>query len=562
MTQPVQTPEQHVYLAKLLGYDYTIQYKAGHNNAVADALSRVQESPLPAAEAFYILSIPHFKFLEELKRELSASLEFQTLVAGIRNDPQQYSDFSFRDSLLLHKERLWLNRGNSLIPSLLEEFHKSPLGGHMGLSKTLSRLQQNFSWEGMRKDTQTFIRQCTDCMQTKYITQKPTGLLQPIPPPTRPWEDLAIDFIIGLPNFKGHTVIMTVVDRFSKGAHFGTLPTQFTAHMAAQLFLELVCKLHGFPRSLISDRDPIFISKFWCELFKLSGTQLRMSTSYHPQSDGQTEVLNRVLEQYLRSFVHGKPSQWGKFLSLAEWCYNTTCHSSMNLSPFEITYGKPPPAILDYLPGASSVEAVDFLLSSRQEMFETLRGKLERAQCKMKRYADSHRRDVSFEVGDWVYVRLRPHRQTSIANKYQKLGKRYYGPYQITEVIGKVAYRLALPPTAKIHPVFHCSKLKPHHGPLTTDQSLPPTSWDNNPLIEPLTILDHKWDDQTPPCLSVLVQWTGLPPEDSTWEDWTQLQSIYHLEDKVFSDVVGDDKNGPRPRRISRRPSGWEEFIH
>lgn len=124
----------------------------------------------------------------------------------------------------------------------------------------------------------------------------------------------------------------------------------------ATLFLDIVCKLHGFPWSLVSDRDPIFISKFWREPFRLSGTKLRMSTSYHPETDGQTEDLNRVLEQYLRSFVHEKPSSWFRFLSLAEWSYN-------GMTPFQITYGKPPHTIPQYLLGTSSVEAVDDMLN-------------------------------------------------------------------------------------------------------------------------------------------------------------------------------------------------------
>lgn len=114
----------------------------------------------------------------------------------------------------------------------------------------------------MRCDTQDFIKQCPDCLQTKYSTRKPAGLLQPIPPPSRAWEDLALDFITGLPISNGAMIIMTVVDRFSKGGHFGTLPSHFTSHMVAHLFIDLVCKLHGFPQSLISDRDPIFLRKF------------------------------------------------------------------------------------------------------------------------------------------------------------------------------------------------------------------------------------------------------------------------------------------------------------
>ena len=162
----------------------------------------------------------------------------------------------------------------------------------------------------------------------------------------------------------------------------------------------------------------------------------------------------------------------------------------------------------------------------------------------MTRSADSHHSDFSFSVGDWVYVKLRPYRQTSLAgNNYQKLGKCYYGPYQVIERVGPIVYKLALPSSTKIHHVFHCSLLKPHKGPMASDQSLPPTALDNQPIIEPLIILYHKWDNPDPPQLRVLVQWLGLPPENSTWESWTELQASYHLEDKVILKAIGIDSN-------------------
>jgi transposase InsO family protein len=164
-------------------------------------------------------------------------------------------------------------------------------------------------------------------------------LLQPLPAPSGIWEDLSLDFITGQPPSHGCTTILVVVDRFSKSAHFGALHPTYTAYKVAQLFLDMVCKHHGMPRSLVSDRDPIFISQFWRELFKLSGTQLRMSTAYHPETDGQTEVLNRSMEQYLRAFVHHKPSLWLTFLPLAERSYNTTKHSATGYSPFHVVYG-------------------------------------------------------------------------------------------------------------------------------------------------------------------------------------------------------------------------------
>lgn len=278
------------------------------------------------------------------------------------------------------------------------------------------------------------------------------------------------------------------------------LPTKFTAFKVANLFLDMVCKLHGFPKSLVSDRDPVFMSTFWRTLFKLSGTKLHMSTAYHPQSDGQTEVLNRTLEQYLRAFVHNQPSLWGKYLSLAEWCYNTTTHSATGKTPFEITFGCSQPSIPHYVSGSTSLEAVDSILSSRDILLTTIRKKLLRVQQQMKDSADSHRRDVQYSVGDWVYVRLRPYRQLSTTRTtYHRLGKRYFGPFQITATVGQVAYHLALPATSRIHPVFHCSLLKPHHGPLSTPVSLPPLFQDDKPVVTPLLILDSKWDSSTTP---------------------------------------------------------------
>lgn len=308
--------------------------------------------------------------------------------------------------MILFKGRIWLPRGLPLITTLLAEFHATPTGGHAGIAKTTARLSENFAWPGLRDDVAHYVRHCTDCQVTKYEAKRIAGLLCPLPVPFQPWEDLSLDFITGLPCYRGHSVILVVVDRFSKGIHLGILPASHTASSVATLFVDIVVKLHGFPRSLVSDRDPLFVSQFWQALFRASGTQLRLSSAYHPQSDGQTEVLNRVIEQYLRAFVHRRPNQWGRFLPWVEWSHNSSWNAGTGSTPFEITFGRKPFTIPEYITGSSKLEAVDSSLTERDEVIQGIRRKLLKAQERMKRYADQKRREVHFECGEWVLVKL------------------------------------------------------------------------------------------------------------------------------------------------------------
>ncbi|WVZ18566.1 hypothetical protein V8G54_005888 [Vigna mungo] len=498
-----------------------------NSNVAVDALSRIIAEENPGQS--YVIIIPHFQFLEELRDNLKDDDRFARLLHDINQDLAAFSDYKLKDG----------------------EFHATLLGGHVGLVKTLHRLQENFFWPSMTKDVKTFIRNCV--------------------------EDLAMDFITGLPSSHGHTSILVVVDRFSKAAHFATLPPQFSAYQVATIFFEVVGKLHGMPKSIVSDHDPLFLSKFWQELFKASGTQLRMSSAYHPESDGQSEVLNRTLEQYLRAFCNAQPVKWSHFIPWAEWCYNTTIHSATGYTPFEIVYGRSPPSLPGYILGQSQVEVVDHLLSSRDNILSNLPRNLQKAQDRMKVMADAHRRDVEYEVGAWVYVKLRPYRQTSLAGKTpQKLVKRYFGPFQILSRIGLVAYHLALPETSKIHPVFHYFVLKPHHGPPpSVVGTLPSNHYKNGPLVNPLVILGTRENNSSEsPHLEVLVQWQGISPEEATWESWMDIQRTFNLEDKVLlqgarNDTINIQENigsaervSVRPKINSRRPIYWDEYVH
>lgn len=195
----------------------------------------------------------------------------------------------------------------TLCESILKWLHGSSQAGHSGRDVTVQRVKSLFYWKGMAKDIQAYIRACVICQQCKYDTAASPGLLQPLPILEGVWMDISLDFIDGLPRSGGFSVILVVVDRLSKAAHFIALKHPYSAASVAQTFLDNVFKLHGMPRSIVSDRDAVFVSTFWQELFKLQSCALNLSTAYHPQSDCQTEVVNRCLETYLRCMTSDKP---------------------------------------------------------------------------------------------------------------------------------------------------------------------------------------------------------------------------------------------------------------
>ena len=190
------------------------------------------------------------------------------------------------------------------------------------------------------------------------------------------WTEVSMDFLEGLSPSNGHTVIMVIVDRLTKYAHFVALRHPYTAVTIAKSFIANVVRLHGIPTSIVSDRDKVFISSFWQTLFQLQGTKLRMSSSYHPQTDGQTEVVNRTLEQNLRCFAGDQPRKWLKWIPWVEFSYNTFIHSSTKMTPFEAVYGIPPPSILTYVLGTSHIQAVDEYLRDRDTILSVLRHNL------------------------------------------------------------------------------------------------------------------------------------------------------------------------------------------
>lgn len=226
--------------------------------------------------------------------------------------------------------------------------------------------------------------------------------------------------------------------------------------------MDNVYKLHGLPLAIVSDRDPVFTSTLWQELFRLAGVQLRLSSAYHPQTDGQTERVNQCLETFLHCFVHACPARWLKWLSLAEFWYNSSFHSALGRSPFEALYGHSPNYFGIPSPASTAVPALDDWLREREQMNSLISQHLLRAQHRMKTQADKNRSERVFSVGDQVFLKLQPYVQSSLAPRSnQKLAFKFFGPYEIVSRIGACAYELKLPDGCSIHPVFHVSQLKP-----------------------------------------------------------------------------------------------------
>ncbi|MCH79689.1 Ty3/gypsy retrotransposon protein [Trifolium medium] len=562
LQQKIVTAEQQNWAAKLLGYDFEIVYKQGKLNKGADALSRMHEGAELKAMSSYVTWVQE----GQIQVENQQDEKLRQIMEEVQKDPTLWPGFEYKQGVLMYEGRLVMSNKSMLIPILLEEFHFTPQGGHSGFYKTYRRVAANVYWIGMKGTIQEFVRSCDICQRQKYLASSPGGLLQPLPIPEQVWEDLSIDFITGLPKSKGYEAILVVVDRLSKYSHFIPLKHPYTARSIAEVFCKEIVKLHGIPLSIVSDRDPIFMSSFWKELFKLQGTKLKMSTAYHPESDGQTEVVNRCLETYLRCFISDQPKTWTSWIHWAEYWFNTTFHASTQKTPFEIVYGKPPPVLRKWVQGETRVETVQRDLNDRDEALRQLKTQLLKAQERMKNQADKRRVDRSFVCGEWVFVKLRAHRQQSVVTRINaKLAARYYGPYPILEKIGAVAYRLKLPEGSKVHPVFHVSLLKKAVGNYQEEDKLPELLEEPVEICEPETVLaTRRVKQQGEEIKQLLIHWKGKTVEEATWEEELMMRSQFpkfNLGDKVHVDGRSIDRNRvndslPHEQMIHQEGSG------
>uniref|UniRef100_A0A2N9H1M6 Integrase catalytic domain-containing protein n=1 Tax=Fagus sylvatica TaxID=28930 RepID=A0A2N9H1M6_FAGSY len=323
------------------------------------------------------LNFRHGQWVEFLQRY---SFILGRLYSNLRSTPHPTrDDYFLQNGYLFKANRLCIPR-TSIRDFLVWEIHAGGLAGHFGRDKTIEEVERQFYWPSLKRDVAKIVGQCRTCQLAKHRKQN-TGLYTPLPVPDRPWQDVSMDFVLGLPRtFRKHDSILVVIDRFSKMAHFIPCSKTSDASKIAKLYFDEIVKLYGLPKTIVSDRDVRFMSYFWKTLWHLVGTKLKFSTAFHPQTDGQTEVVNRSLGNLLRCLVGEANRNWDLILPTAQLAYNSSANRTIGISPFEVVHGYPPRKPLDLLPMSPHVrvsESAEAFAQHLHDLHHEIRNKIQ-----------------------------------------------------------------------------------------------------------------------------------------------------------------------------------------
>ena len=471
----------------------------------------------------------------------------------------QIAQCDFRNDYLFYRDRLYVPDDDELKAALLKLFHESPAAGHPGRARTYQLLSKDYYWKGMDAYTRRWVRNCETCRRIKPSREGRRGLLQPLPVPQKVWIDLSMDFVTHLPKCDGFDAILVVVDRLSKMRHYIACRTTDNARDLAYLFKREIWRLHGTPETIVSDRGIQFVNEFWRQLCELLSVQRRLSTAYHPESDGQTERMNAVLEQHLRAYVSYMQDDWVEWLPIAEFSANSIFSETTGLSPFRAVYGYQPSLGIE--PVQRSPEPiqrdVEEFVTDMNAIREYLSAQILLAQARYEETANRRRTPSRrFEAGQKVWLDTK---NIKTLRPRKKLDWKNVGPFRIAEVVGPYAYRLELPPSMRIHPVFNPSLLS-----LASDDPLPhqrspappPIEVEGETQSEVDDILDSRWDRRGrggAARLKYLVKWTGyddptLEPADTIAEDVPELVVNFHRR------YPEKPKPNQLPHLVSRHP--------
>jgi Reverse transcriptase (RNA-dependent DNA polymerase)/RNase H-like domain found in reverse transcriptase/Integrase zinc binding domain/Chromo (CHRromatin Organisation MOdifier) domain/Retroviral aspartyl protease len=488
--------------------------------------------PLPMPD----YGMPHSKTGQGL-RTLS-DLELQ-IVAGYTID-DWYQDTTNTSSLIM-RDGLWYAHDNTIsVPKsvrtlIMEEAHGTvSTGAHLGIAKTIKRIRRYYQWTNLNNDVTVWINGCESCMRSKSHKTKSQGLLCPLPIPSRRFGSISMDFVTCLPlSTHKNDTIYVIIDRLTKYARFIPCKLTISSEGCAKLFhAKWVADICGIPDDIVSDRDGRFTSAFWQQFHQSMGTRLKMSTAFHPQTDGQTERMNRTMEEMLRAYVNPLMSNWEELLPLVQHAYNSSVQASTSYTPYEAAFGVEPRSQLtpSYQPKEPGV--ID-LHARIKGTIAGVQANMAKAQQRQATFADQHRTSKIFAVGDKVLlstVNLKIKQPKSKTLTSNKLLPKYMGPFTILECVGKNAYLLQLPLEWKqVHPVVHVSLLQ-QCSPHSRHRPTPPVVLmeDGSPEWEVHSILDVRVNKHGIP-KSYLLAFEGFGPEYNLWEPPSSLENCQTL---------------------------------
>jgi hypothetical protein len=552
--QPHLSSRQTRWMEFLSQFNFEMQYKPGKSNIVADALSRRNDhnnaTPSSALEINAVREIISSFLYEQLAAAQAKDELCQRVLKGQLSNADRRLRLSTQNGIVYKDQRLVVTADSKLKTMILQCYHDNPLAGHVGVEKTIDLIKRDLYWPKMDEEIKLYVTTCHSCQKHKSSHQLPVGLLRPLEIPNHRWSHVSMDFIGPLPKSNGYDSIAVVVDKLTKLVHLIATKTTVTAKEFALLFFNNVIRLHGVPEAIITDRDTRFTSSFWRELMKLMSVEQRMSSAFHPQSDGQTERTNRTLEAMLRHYVNARNDDWSNHLTAAEIAINNCQQASTKFSPFFMNYGFNPrfPFFVQARPISNEVSTVP----AAEEMFKTIQEttqqaikNLKLAQQQQSYYANQHRREEQFKVGDQVYVSTA---NLNITSGVNKLNPKFIGPFPIIKVINPVAVQLELPNHYRIHNSFHVSKIKraktTEQFPNRTVLEKPP------PIIKADNDQKSEWEIEKivdkrrrRNRVEYLVKWKGYDSYDNQWLPVSQLTNA--------RDVIKDFEESLNSTRLS-----------